>query len=274
MEQLRRYLKYKAKKEPNRDYLPYENEDASTQPLLRRTTAKALAARKGWDTSWRKNPDHWANKTYGGIVARGYDTKHTYYDNYGGRPMVGPFMEEAYTGRYVFRHAENAIAFLNFVLLIETILGRPPDESYTIDKLSNSSGYVPNNIKWSSKREQTHNRFTFRTRFASRSWTRFRDFSASPNHKTDIPSKAAKHFQPLQAKTTNQKLFRITRKLFRNPASRRQERNRKWIKRTLLQCIPEEIEAKYITTEHFKKHNTASKYATTSTASNITQGPM
>lgn len=273
MAQLTRYLRYKARTEPNRDYLPYENEDENTLPLLRRTAAKALAAKKGWDTSWRVNPDNWLLKTYYGITERGYDITHKDYDNYGGRPMLGPFMEQAYTGVHVFGHAENAIAFLNFALLIETILGRPPDESYSIDKLSNSSGYAPNNIKWSSKREQTHNRFTFRTRFASRSWMRLRDFSKNPNYKANIPSKALKHFQPFQAKTSNQKLFQITRKLLRNPKSRRQSRDGKWIKRTLLQCIPEEVEAKYTATAHFKKHNTASKYATTSTASCITQGP-
>ena len=37
-------------------------------------------------------------------------------------------------------------------------LGPIPSEGYTLDKLDPAKGYIPGNVRWASKKEQTHNR--------------------------------------------------------------------------------------------------------------------
>lgn len=41
-------------------------------------------------------------------------------------------------------------------------IGEKPKGNYTIDRIDNSKGYIPGNVKWSSKREQQMNRNTKR----------------------------------------------------------------------------------------------------------------
>ena len=46
---------------------------------------------------------------------------------------------------------------------IETVLGPKPDNTASIDRIDNSLGYVPNNLRWASKNEQCENRRLFKT---------------------------------------------------------------------------------------------------------------
>jgi hypothetical protein len=61
-------------------------------------------------------------------------------------------------------HKDNPNGFLNFYNDIKK-LGPKYDDSYSLDRIDNNKDYSPDNIKWSSKREQRLNQQSHRIRF-------------------------------------------------------------------------------------------------------------
>ena len=57
--------------------------------------------------------------------------------------------------------------FPNFVKYVDKYLGKKPTSQHTLDRVDNLGSYVPGNIRWASKEEQSNNRrsvrlFTYR----------------------------------------------------------------------------------------------------------------
>lgn len=58
---------------------------------------------------------------------------------------------------YGGRGIEVSAEFLNFESFFNEV-GLKPDPSYTLERINNSLGYVPGNIKWATRKEQSRNR--------------------------------------------------------------------------------------------------------------------
>lgn len=86
---------------------------------------------------------HYLYNTFILIKARCYNPKCKIYKNYGGRGIT------------VFH--EWLESFQKFIEYIEKNLGDRP-KGYTLDRIDNMLGYIPNNLKWSSVKEQNRNR--------------------------------------------------------------------------------------------------------------------
>lgn len=84
-------------------------------------------------------------KTWGMIYQRCNNPNYTYYKNYGGR------------GIKMYPDWENSfVAFRDYV---DENLG-PKEEGMTLDRIDNSKGYIPGNIRWADHATQMHNRRT------------------------------------------------------------------------------------------------------------------
>lgn len=138
--------------EPNREHWPYDNITLADLPILPRTKPRVNAG----DPTFIYNTEYCIFGHWTGIKARMFDPNHKQYAIYGGKPRVGPAVDLHFTGQYPFRY--NVVALLQFAIMIEVCLGRPPSADYTIDKVSNSRGYLATNPRWSDKKEQSRNR--------------------------------------------------------------------------------------------------------------------
>ena len=85
----------------------------------------------------RQNPIY---GTWYQIIQRCTNPKHKFYKYYGGR------------GIGVFEIWKNS--FLDFY----NYIGNKPTIFHTIERIDNSIGYFPGNIKWATKKEQSENR--------------------------------------------------------------------------------------------------------------------
>lgn len=81
-------------------------------------------------------------RTWYNMVARCHSESHKSYSNYGGRGIVvhGPW-----------RDSPSA-----FIEWLEENLGPRPD-GFSLDRIDNSTGYFPGNLRWASKRVQVRN---------------------------------------------------------------------------------------------------------------------
>jgi hypothetical protein len=80
-------------------------------------------------------------KTWKGIIERTTKPYHQNYKNYGG---AGIFV------------CEEWLVYENFA----NYIGIPPSDSHSIDRINNSKGYEPGNIRWATAKDQAHNRKT------------------------------------------------------------------------------------------------------------------
>lgn len=95
-----------------------------------------------------------AGRTHGHCV-KGSETSE--YHSY--RSMLGRCLDPSdrayrnYGGRGISVHPPWVKSFAEFYKCI----GPKPTPSHTIDRIDNSLGYFPNNVKWSTRREQNNN---------------------------------------------------------------------------------------------------------------------
>ena len=75
-----------------------------------------------------------------GMRERCYDKRHKAYKNYGGRGIIV------------------CLRWLNSFPNFLTDMGLKPSPELTLDRIDNDGIYEPNNCKWSTRTEQTHNR--------------------------------------------------------------------------------------------------------------------
>lgn len=76
------------------------------------------------------------------VRSRCYNKKDICYNTYGGR------------GIYMYQDwINNPLLFINY---IKETLGEKP-KNYSLDRIDNNEGYIPNNLKWSSSIEQVRN---------------------------------------------------------------------------------------------------------------------
>jgi hypothetical protein len=105
---------------------------------------------------------HWLYDSWIGQLRRTTDLFHTNYSNYGGRgrtmypAWVGSFGQPDSSG--IFSWQPDALAFLSYVLYIETVLGRRSHPADTLDRIENKRGYFPGNLLWATKLTQARNR--------------------------------------------------------------------------------------------------------------------
>jgi hypothetical protein len=97
----------------------------------------------------QKQDGDWNTPTYRthyAMMYRCYKPNHKQYKDYGGR------------GIEVYKEWHNYKGFKKY--LIESGLGLRPSVEYSIDRIDNNKGYVPNNIRWSTYSEQAKNKRT------------------------------------------------------------------------------------------------------------------
>lgn len=82
--------------------------------------------------------------TWENMKARCYRSSHRSYRNYGAR---GIGMSEAWK--------ESFVAFASYV---DSVLGDKPGPEFTLDRIDNSIGYQPGNIRWANPTTQVYNR--------------------------------------------------------------------------------------------------------------------
>ena len=162
--------------------------------------------------------------TWKGIRDRCFDPNSDAFDYYGALPHVGPLMEECYSGKFPFRY--NLVAYLNFCIMIETVLGRPANENETLDKMSNVRGYGPHNLQWLDKRGQAYNRCNGKMHLSEQSTVEIRlpnisDATIKPpwtgRGNKMIMASRGKTIKPLQFKSTNSKVNRFLKVILSKP---------------------------------------------------------
>lgn len=84
--------------------------------------------------------------TWKGMNSRVLDSQSPYYSNYGGRGIT------------ICRRwrLDMPGGFQNFIDDIESVLGPKPD-GYSLDRVDNSLGYGPANVRWATAKEQNRN---------------------------------------------------------------------------------------------------------------------
>lgn len=130
-----------------RRYERKEEREASSERMRKQLAEhpemleKAAAARR---ETWAKRvklsklPEY---STWDGMISRCKNKKNPSYKDYGGRGIkVAP----EWCGRGGFAR------FLNHI-------GRRPSTELTIDRIDNSRGYEPGNVRWATRTEQSHN---------------------------------------------------------------------------------------------------------------------
>jgi hypothetical protein len=80
-------------------------------------------------------------RSWKGIVERTTCTTSFNYQRYGAKGI------EIYKDWLVYEN------FVNYI-------GQPPSEKHSVDRIDNSKGYFPGNVRWATAKEQAHNRST------------------------------------------------------------------------------------------------------------------
>lgn len=83
-------------------------------------------------------------RTWATIKARCYRPSHIEYHRYGARGII--------------MYADWVNNFSKFEDYILSSIGEKPSKEYSIDRIDNSLGYIPGNLKWSTTKEQANNR--------------------------------------------------------------------------------------------------------------------
>jgi len=88
---------------------------------------------------------HYLYRSWAQIKARCCNKNHPTYKHYGGRGIT------------LCDEWKDSVAFITYV---EEVLGPRPD-GYTLDRIDNSKGYIPGNVRWASMSEQQKNRRSY-----------------------------------------------------------------------------------------------------------------
>lgn len=98
-----------------------------------------IIAKKSYDKWKKNNPFSWMMV---GIMQRCYNPKSRSYSNYGGRGITvhGPWRKD----------------YSLFVKYMEDSLGFCP-KGKQLDRINNSKGYIPGNLRWATPKENVHN---------------------------------------------------------------------------------------------------------------------
>ena len=195
---------------PKRQHRSYEDDGQHSLPILVRTEA-----------TWNQgDPDFQYNyrspllKTWMGIKARCFDPANENYDLYGGSPHVGPLFEQCYSGIKPFCY--DVVAYLNFCCMVEVVLGRPPAKLWSLDRISNTKGYTPQNLRWASPETQQNNRGDYKYLYAEKPTFRMPHVNAKNNPSPRLPMRSSA--SSLRFKSTNSKFHRMIRLLLTRPA--------------------------------------------------------
>lgn len=105
-----------------------------------------LAEIYGIGKSWHKL--HYIHVMWRNAKSRCHNSSHPTYHLYGGRGIQ--FYNEWLDNSQVF------------ILWILNNLGPRPNADYSIDRIDNSSGYVPGNLQWATQSEQNSNRCPYK----------------------------------------------------------------------------------------------------------------
>lgn len=136
------------------------------------------------DGHFRINSRHWLYSRWTKMLGRTHDTSDR---NYGGRAICGVWVYNDWQLGYATRRTFSPAAFLSYTLFVETVLLRPPAPGFSIDRINNDMGYVPQNLRWANPAMQTQNQrlrthsqlplqrvypalFSLRTRAMFRKW--------------------------------------------------------------------------------------------------------
>lgn len=216
------FIRYMATIHPDRDYLPYDHTTAADLPIIPRVKAR----KNQGDPSWMINTGHWLWSKWTGMKTRCFDPKSNEYFLYGGKPRSGPMCDYSYTGKYPF--AYNIVACLQFTIMVECILGRPTTPDDSLDKVSNTQGYLATNLKWSNKKEQSRNRGTYKYRYTEEAMPRLAHVSFKTNHNPRVPTGNQRHrgriVEMSKPKTMNAKIKRMYQlALLKHPRKRSQQ---------------------------------------------------
>lgn len=92
--------------------------------------------------------DHYLFKIWGSMKSRCLNTNQPGFKNYGGR-LTDPVTIYS-------EWIDSFQAFYNYVVLT---IGERPTPLYSIDRIRTSEGYYPGNLKWSTDKEQTRNKY-------------------------------------------------------------------------------------------------------------------
>lgn len=93
------------------------------------------------------NPGHklgYLYRLHSAIIHRCYDSTHVSYKDYGARGVT--------------MHMPWKVNMKLFVLALLNDIGERPTPQHSIDRVHNSLGYCPGNLRWATKVEQTVNR--------------------------------------------------------------------------------------------------------------------
>lgn len=261
------FYKVMAMIQPNRSFLPYEAESRGTLPIIRREKHSIMDG----DPTWIINEKHFLNGRRKGIIARMYDPKHQNFHIYGGAPRAGPRVDFNFTGHFPFRY--NVVAALQFAVAIEIIMGRPSEEE-TIDKISNSKGYVLPNIRWADKSMQARNRGTYKYRYADPPVRRpsLPQFKRTSQSNPILQKSEGKHRgswnESAKPKTQMRQIRQMIASVFSKKGrftaggrQRRRMRNSTQARRTMMHLLTPE--------QQRHAHHTFSRYTSTSTTVHI-----
>ena len=182
-------------RQPQSQHHPYTLEPEDLPLLLRRPREKHLIQTEP-TYKYNTNPNTGGrlNRTWENIKVRTQDEHAPSYQQYGAQPHTGDMLDFNFCGKYPFRY--NCIAFLHFVIFIETILGRKPSALFSLDRVNGCRGYVMGNLRWANKSTQSLNRGDYTYTYAELPLPRL------PHHSNTIRNPKTKEFHSTKRSTT------------------------------------------------------------------------
>ena len=189
-------------RQPTRQYLPYTLEPDDLPLLIRRPREKHLIQS---EPTYKYNTQSGAGGglylTWYNIKVRTQDEHAPSYQHYGAKPHIGDMLDFNFCGKYPLRY--NCVAFLHFIIFIETILGRKPSALYSLDRVNGSRGYLMGNLRWANKSTQSLNRGDYTYTYAELPLPRH------PHYSTKKINPRTKEFHRFKRSTTQKEKHRI-----------------------------------------------------------------